>query len=148
MFLRAFIAGYVACVLTIAAVGLLAKAFSQVYAVSTIGSYHFDRDKPYNEKNYGLGLESVVEGDFRGHAGYYKNSFYRDTAYLMASYTPWRVLDAKVGPVGGFATGYLKSQPAFMFGLAVVIENKDVGLNLIVNPAAVALQLKLGLNTW
>jgi len=144
MFLRVFIAGYVACVLTIAAVGFLASCFAQTYVTATLGSLHLDRSHQYNEKNLGLGIEHVVQGDLRAHAGFYRNSFYTNTTYLMASYTPLTVWGAKLGPVGGVGTGYSKSGPVPLFGLAVLIEDKRGGVNIIINPAAIAMQVKLG----
>ena len=58
MLLRVFIAGYVACIATIAAVGMLAKVFSceDYVGLNTI-SNHLGTDKKYNERNWGLFYE-------------------------------------------------------------------------------------------
>jgi hypothetical protein len=63
-------------------------------------SYHFDRDRGYNENNYGLGVEC-------GHwqVGAYKNSEYGETAYAFYLTDSKRDF-VEFGLAGGVAVGY------------------------------------------
>ena len=62
-----------------------------------VGSYHFDRSHPYNERNYGAGVECG-----RYQAGLYKNSEYRTSVYAFRFFE----LRAPVGIAAGLVTGY------------------------------------------
>jgi hypothetical protein len=140
MFLRGFLAGMFALVVAIVAVGMLAKAFSQQYISTTIGSYHFDRDKDYNERNLGLGYERH-SGQWSFLTGYYRNSYYKDTVYLMAGYQPFYLQfgNWRGGIVGGLVTGY---DSPFLAGGVVSYNGRRYGLNIILAPVAIALQVK------
>jgi len=118
-------------------------ASSQEYAVATVRSYHLDRNKGYNEQNWGLGYERRLSDDWSIATGFYRNSFRRDTVYLFGAYTPWQMAGWHIGPLMGVATGYDKDRPfsPWLTGVAA----KDwgrFGLNVVVAPTAIALQVK------
>src|SRR3990167_5006422 len=78
-----------------------APAYADDYIAITTTSYHFNREKDYNEKNFGIGAERSYAADWRGHAGAYRNSLDRATIYALASYTPSRLGKWQVGGAGG-----------------------------------------------
>ena len=119
-----------------------APAYADDYIVITTTSYHFNREKDYNEKNFGIGAERSYENDWRGHAGVYRNSFDRTTVYALASYTPYRLGKWQVGGAGGLGTGYNSRPVGILVGGFAIREWKTFGVNVIVHPAAVALQAK------
>lgn len=92
-----------------------------------IGSYHFDRDKNWNESNTGIGL---VYKDYT--AGYYKNSYYKDTFYVGYR---WRPLSwgehVKAGLTVALATGY--DSPLLVIP-TLSIESKVVSTDFIFAP--------------
>ena len=141
MFLRGFLAGMFAVLVGIAAVGMLAKALSQTYLVATITSYHFDRDKNYNESNGGLGLEHRLNERWAVSTGFFRNSFDRHTNYLFAGYTPLQVSDWRVGAVMGAVTGYENGVSPWFTGIATRDYGR-IGLNIVFSTAGVALQVK------
>jgi len=114
---------------------------SRYHLAATLTSYHFKRDPDYNERNYGLGLECTFTRDWRGHAGFYRNTFNRNTTYAFASNTPWRLGPWKVGYVFGAGTGYTHAVDPVAGGF-LIREWKDFGINVAVHPAAIALQIK------
>ena len=117
---------------------LASKARSAEYLSLTLGSYHFDRDKDYNERNLGIGYERH-SGQWSFLTGYYKNSYYKDTVYLMAGYLPLRYENWRAGVVGGLVTGY---ESPFLAGGVVSYNGRRYGLNIILAPVAIALQVK------
>ena len=112
------------------------------YIVSTLASYHFNRETNYNERNYGLGWEHKYSEETRTGAGFYKNSFYRTTGYVFAAYTPLEVLGTHWGGIGGFVSGYEEDRLSMMIGVFGTKEWKNAGINVLLNPAAVAVQVK------
>lgn len=76
------------------------------WVVSTVGSYHFERSKDYNENNFGLGIERTFDKNFSQVAGYYQNSFDRQTLYVGIKYLPVNVNDVRLGVTLFLATGY------------------------------------------
>lgn len=145
MLLRPFIAGYVACILTIAAIGALATLWAQDYVTLPLASYHLDRRVKHNEINTGIGYEHR-EGEWIGGMGIYKNSFYRDTVYVFGAYTPWYVAGWNVGVLGGLATGYEEGRLTILPAGLVTREWGRFGVNVLLNPVAIGLQLKWRLN--
>lgn len=144
MFLRGVLVGWISMLIGIAAVGILAKAFSQDYIVSTVTSFHFDRNKDYNEKNLGIGIERRFSEEWSASTGYFRNSFDRDTVYVFAGYTPMRIAGWRTGVVFGAVTGYENRVSPWVTGL-LMRDFGRVGVNLVVAPAGLALQLKWAL---
>lgn len=112
-------------------------------------SHHFDRQHKYNETNVGLGVEQRLTADFSLNAGYYRNSFYKDTFYLGGSYTPLHLGPVGLGTSFARVTGYQEIKWAVV--PTIQYENEDgVGVNVMFLPpiksknfgGAVGLQLK------
>ena len=142
MFLRGVLVGWVSLLIGIAAVGLLAKALSQTYAVATITSWHFDREKDYNENNLGLGLEHRLSENWSVSTGFFRNSFYRNTNYLFAGYTPIEISGWRAGVVMGGVTGYEEGMSPWFTGVATRDFGR-IGINIVLSPVGMALQLKV-----
>lgn len=141
MFLRGVLAGVFLTLVGIAAIGALARAFSQTYAVTTVTAYHFDRHKGYNERNFGLGIEQRVTENWSVSAGYFKNSFYRKTVYVLGSYTPVELLGWRVGATMGGVTGYTRGVAPWLTGVAMR-DFGPMGVNIAFSYVGVAMQLK------
>lgn len=160
MFLRGFLAGMFAVLMGIVAVGMFAKALSlgldcekSWLGVNTI-SRHIDPGRRYNEENWGAFYECDRGNSWGWQAGYYKNSFSRDSWYGLIAYRPWNVLGARVGGFAGAATGYRehknddgpdepRSGLSPIVGIVASVETKNAGLNFIVGTSVVFLQLKV-----
>ncbi|PQV53314.1 hypothetical protein [Paraburkholderia sp. BL21I4N1] len=88
-----------------------------LYVDLNLHAYHFDRtakkENDFNENNWGGGLEYT--NDVVGvMAGYYRNSIWRPSWYLLARYTPVQLdITSKdrvnVGIVAGGLSGYTKT---------------------------------------
>lgn len=141
MFLRGVLVGWFSMLMGIAAVGMLAKALSQDYLVATVTSWHFDREKSYNENNLGLGLERRLSDDWSVSAGFFRNSFDRHTNYVFAGYTPFEVMGWRTGLVMGGVTGYDDGVSPWFTGVAMR-DFGSIGLNIVFSPVGVALQVK------
>lgn len=135
--------GYLLAFLTTPLLALVAEA--QTYAVMTLTSFHFDRDKQYNENNVGLGLEHRVNDDWSISAGFFRNSFDRHTNYLFAGYTPVEVAGWRTGVVMGAVTGYENGASPWLTGVAMRDFGR-IGINLVFSGAAIAVQLKVSLD--
>lgn len=131
--------GYVLAFVTTPLVAMLVQA--QTYAVATITSWHFDRDKKYNENNFGLGIEQRLNQDWSISAGYFRNSFDRHTNYALASYTPLQYGDWRLGVVMGGVTGYEDGVSPWLTGVATRDYGR-IGINLVFSVAGIALQVK------
>ena len=138
-----FLAGYVAAYLTIPLLAMVVQA--KDYAVATVTSFHFDRNKDYNEKNLGLGIERRFSETWSASTGYFRNSFNRDTVYVFAGYTPIEVYGWRVGMVGGAVSGYDRRITPWLTGL-IMRDFGRVGVNIVAAPAGLALQLKWALD--
>lgn len=120
---------------------------SEWWMVESGISYHFDRTKDLNEENWGLGLEWQKDRTWAVIAGVYRNSYYRDSVYVGAAYTPFQWKYAKAGVIAGLVSGY-EAGP-FMLAPTLMVEVKGYGMNLLVIPpiskdveGVVGLQLK------
>jgi len=118
--------------------GSCTYALGQDYAVATLTSYHFDRTKDYNERNFGAGWERQKD-DWSIGTGFYRNSIDKTTLYALGGWTPFRVLGTRVGLAAGPATGYDCGHKICTIGGGLV---QGEYFNLAVTPVAVALQLK------
>lgn len=132
--------GYALAFVTVPLVAIWASA--QTYVVATITSYHFDRDKTYNENNFGLGLEQRISDDWSVSAGFFRNSFDRQTEYAFAGYTPMEIAGWRTGVVMGGVTGYEDGISPWFTGVATR-DFGSIGVNFVFSPAAVAIQLKV-----
>ena len=138
--LLVFLAGYVVAYLTIPLLALVVHA--QDYLVATVTSFHFDRSKDYNESNFGLGIERRYSDEWAGSVGYFKNSFYRNTVYVFAGYTPYRYGEWRYGVVVGAVTGYENNVSPWITGVATRDYGR-FGVNIVLAASAMALQVKV-----
>lgn len=79
-------------------------------------SYHHKPDKVYNQTNYGAGYEREINSNVNVMAGWYRNSLYKDSYYVLTRYTPSEdnffggdVLGGKVNYMIGGISGYRKN---------------------------------------
>lgn len=145
--LHAFVLGFVTCLATIAAVGLLARAKAQTWLTAPLASLHMPRSG-YNQVNLGIGLEHHVAERWRLVIGTYRNSNREDSVYVGAIYTRWRLGDCRLGTSIGLVSGYGRDILP-MVAPAIAYERKGWGLNLILippvgkAPAVIGLQAKV-----
>jgi hypothetical protein len=119
-------------------------AADELWAVATVRSYHFDRDrKDYNEDNYGLGLEYKGTGRWGAMAGFYDNSQSRTSVYAGATYGLGQAGPAKFGACICGVTGYKKYAVMPILLPSVAFEGKRFGINIGVLPKLVGLQVKV-----
>ena len=114
------------------------------WLTATLTSYHFDR-RGYNEKNYGLGAEYHWDETYRGGFGFYENSYYRRTYYLMAQWLPIHSGNWHTGMSVGLVSGYEKNAVVVPIP-TVAYENDKVGVNLGITPAFIGVQIKFRLD--
>jgi hypothetical protein len=74
-------------------------------------SYHLDRSKHYNERNYGLGLQYQTTDTTRAVVGCYRNSFYDRSCYAGMLWRPSALSFDRLhlGLMGGVVTGYQRT---------------------------------------
>lgn len=149
--MRNFAAGFLSCLLLIAAVGVVAKAVAETWAVVTVASWHYASEKDYEENNYGLGFEHPVSENLRLASGVYRNSHRRDSLYFGLAWAPLRFENWRGGLAAMLVGGYeTKENQELLKALFPVIsyEEKRFGINIPLipetkyNAGLVALQLK------
>lgn len=80
---------------------------------------------PWNEENTGFGVRYAA-GNFAAQAGFFRNSFARQTNYVIADYLPARLGGFSAGGFAGAATGYI-TDPLLVGGLTVRYEVSRFG---------------------
>lgn len=82
-----------------------------------VASYHTEAwaRRDLNQVNPGVGLEYQASPDWSVAAGFYKNSYRRQTAYLLGVWTPLRCdlpagLTASAGFAAGLVSGYRRPE--------------------------------------
>lgn len=118
-----------------------AEAFAQTSVVFTTTSYHFNRDKGYNERNLGVGLEYRLSDEWAIAGGFYRNSFYRHSNYVMGAYTPFEMGGWRAGGLFGIVTGYDSGPTPVALGLVTKGWGR-FGINIVAVPSVVGLQVK------
>lgn len=101
----------VAILLSIAALDAFAGSMHlQIHGVSK-----HQQENPYgqawNENNQGFGLRYQHSQDVGGQVGFFKNSYYKTTTYLLAQYTPLHIKNTSTGVFFGYASGYNLTLP-------------------------------------
>jgi hypothetical protein len=109
-------------------------------------SYHPDRDKHYNERNVGFGLEYQFNARHALAAGRYKNSYFQTSNFAYYAWTPLefpsanlgivRVPSLRIGLLAGALDGYRRNSGR-MAPVALPIamrEWRHVGVNLTAVP--------------
>jgi hypothetical protein len=96
-------------VLAVAVMGVCMSTMAHAGDMISVGggAYHFDRDKDFNETNYGLGYERDWNKDLTWSVGVYKNSIRRATFYGLLNYYPFDLgAGFRAGVSGGLMSGY------------------------------------------
>jgi hypothetical protein len=115
-----------------------ANAMASDYSlVVNVRSYHWIREQVayfgLNEENYGLGVEQK-DGDNRIEYGYYRNSYYKYSAYTSYSRDVIKLGHASLGWMTGIATGYNISPIMPLAGLKVNYDYGKLGASLTLIP--------------
>lgn len=115
------------------------------WGVANLTSYHIrDADK-HNQKNFGLGVEfSTNVPRLSGVAGFYDNSFNRESVYFGVAWTPLPLGDFHFGLVAGGITGYEKTAVPIVLP-TMAWEHKRFGANLTFAPHVKSAPGALGL---
>ena len=96
-----------------------------------LGSYHFDRSKNWQEQNWGIGI------DYKHYiAGYYKNSYDRDSVYVGYHLQPDALAinqNLKLGVTMIAVSGY-RSSPVLMVP-TFSIESEYIKADILFAPA-------------
>ena len=83
-------------------------AYADTWIVGTVASIHYNADKKYEERNYGVGIEQDLAENWRAAAGVYRNSNRRDSLYFGLGWHPLKWGNWKLGAafllVGGYET--------------------------------------------
>jgi hypothetical protein len=95
-----------AILLALSLVAGTAQSAELIYVTSGWASKHFNADRSYNERNYGIGVQRQVADDWSVSAGVYRNSLDRTTVYVGGTWTPIAFGSFRAGVFGGLATGY------------------------------------------
>jgi hypothetical protein len=129
------------------------KPISELWLNPGVYSYHFQRDKDFNNNNYGLGAEyrySTVGSIMVG--GFYNSDRYT-SHYVAWHWQPLGLGPVRFGAVVGAIDGYPKMLDGGWF-FAVIptvgIDYENIGASLLLIPSyqnrlhgAISLQLKL-----
>lgn len=76
--------------------------------------------KPWNEKNYGAGLRYQFDETWGVQAGAYRNSYDRQSKYLLLQHTPLHLGPVHVGFFAGYLDGYDTAHPLGAGALATL----------------------------
>jgi hypothetical protein len=96
-----------------------------------------------NQDNPGLGIEYQFNKDWSAAGGFYRNSYRRETAYMLGVWTPLHVdlpagLTASAGLAAGFVSGYRRPEvPTEPLAAGAVLRLRTAhgfGLNLLAVP--------------
>jgi hypothetical protein len=109
-----------------------------------VASYHTHRNG-YNEQNLGLGYELTINEKWSVGAGFYRNSYRKDSMYAGATYYRWQIGQIRLGTSMGVVTGYGGVLP--MIAPTATWEGDRVGVTVMVTPpvsgkALIALMMK------
>jgi len=118
-------------------------------------SYHFQRDKGFDDTNPGFGAEYRFSTVASVTAGRFHNSDRRMSNYAGVYYQPWAIGPVRLGAVVGGFDGYPKMRDGgwFLAAIPVVsVEYQRVGVNFAIVPTykerlhgALSVQLKFKL---
>lgn len=114
-------------------------------------SYHFDRSRHFNERNYGLGLMYRISPDKAVAVGQYENSIGHRSHYAYLDYEPLKMGPVRAGVLAGVVDGYYfnKGGPIPMAAPTASIEGKHVGVSVFYIPpmpqisSVIALQARI-----
>ncbi len=106
-------------------------ASADTYITTHGVSYHGNRSEKWNEANHGLGIEHTL-GDGGLIAGYYRNSYDKDTFYAGYAYRPLQMKYLRAGIMVAAATGY--NSPVIA-APTINIGTDDLSVDIITAPA-------------
>ncbi len=116
-------------------------------------SYHFQRDKGFDNRNLGAGVEYRLSTTMSLTAGQFNNSDHRSSRYLGGYWQPLALGPFALGAALGFFDGYPAMRDGGWFPAlipAMTYEGQRFGANLLFVPnygdrlhGALSLQLKL-----
>jgi hypothetical protein len=129
------------------------KPISELWINPGLYSVHFQRDKGFNDNNFGFGVEYRYSTVSSVTAGVIDNSDRRTSHYAGWYWQPVSLGPVRLGGVVGVIDGYPKFHDGGWFPAvlpAASVEYKRVGLNVLVIPTykdrvhgAISFQLKL-----
>lgn len=132
------------------------QPLSELWVNPGFYSYHFQRDKGFDDTNPGIGAEYRFSTVASVTAGRFHNSDRQMSNYAGIYYQPWSVGPLRVGAVVGAFDGYPKMRNGgwFLAAIPVVsLEYQRVGVNFAIVPTykerlhgAFSVQLKFKLN--
>jgi hypothetical protein len=130
-----------------------AKPASEVWLNAGAYSYHFQRDKGFNSRNYGLGAEYRFSTVSSIMAGAFHNSDWYTSHYLVWHWRPIGMGPVRLGALAGAMDGYPHMLDGGWFFAAIPtidIDYNNVGATLLLIPSyqnrlhgAISLQLRL-----
>ncbi|WP_310627128.1 hypothetical protein [Limnohabitans sp.] len=100
-------------------------------------SYHFQRDRGFNNVNTGLGFETVLTDTYSVTAGFFHNSDRETSRYVGVYAMPFKIGTFKAGAAVGAFDGYPKMREGGWFPAViptVAYEGPQFGLNVSVIP--------------
>jgi hypothetical protein len=115
---------------------LLGKIAENTWLQINGASYHLDRGRHFNERNYGLGLMYRIAPDKAVAVGQYENSIGRKSHYAYFDYEPLKLGPVRAGVLAGVVDGYYfnKGGPIPMASPTASIEGKHFGVSVFYIP--------------
>jgi len=131
------------------------QPLSELWVNPGFYSYHFQRDKGFDDTNPGFGAEYRFSTVASVTAGRFHNSDRQMSNYAGVYYQPWAIGPVRLGAVIGGFNGYPKMRDGgwFLAAIPVVsVEYQRVGVNFAIVPTykerlhgALSVQLKFKL---
>ncbi len=131
------------------------QPLSELWVNPGFYSYHFQRDKGFDDTNPGFGAEYRFSTVASVTAGRFHNSDRQMSNYAGVYYQPWSIGPVRLGAVIGGFNGYPKMRDGgwFLAAIPVVsVEYQRVGVNFAIVPTykerlhgALSVQLKFKL---
>ncbi len=128
-------------------------AVSELWINPGMYTYHFQKDRGFNNENYGLGAEYRYSADNAITAGFFRNSDNQQSRYVGWYWEPLIVSRVRLGAVMGGIDGYPRMQNGGWFPAVIPtasIEFDRVGMNIMYIPSykdrlygGVSMQLKI-----
>ena len=101
-------------------------------------SYHFDRERSFNSRNFGIGAEYRFSSVASVTLGTYNNSYHESSNYIGAYWQPIQLGVFKLGAVAGAFNGYSKTNHGGWFPAiipALTYEGDLFGINVLMIPS-------------
>lgn len=108
-------------------------AWAEIWINPGFYSYHFERDKGFNNVNTGLGLEVYLTDNYSLTAGFFENSDRATSRYVGLYAMPFKIGGFKLGTAVGAFDGYPRVRQGGWFPALIptaAFEGKQFGLNV------------------